>query len=192
MNISMPITDGSLVRLAQEGNSNAYTLLLERYQQKIRQTVYFYIKDHAYVNDLVQDILLKIFRYLGEFKEECEFSTWTYRIIQNTIKNHYRTMSLRSDSELRFADEQSTLFSASPEYHLMNIELGELVETAIAELSEDLRICFGMHIFEGHTYESIAQRMQCPVGTVRSRIFRARKLVLSVVGHKSHCVVPPI
>lgn len=185
MNNSLSLSDENLVRLAQEGDIQAYNNLLNRYHQKIRQTVYFYVNDHASVNDLVQEVLLKIFRNLAEFKEESEFSTWMYRIIQNTIKNYFRALSLRTDSESQFANEYTLSLCSSPENQLMTIEFGELVETAIGQLSEDLRLCYGMHIFEGQTYEAIAKRMRCPIGTVRSRIFRARKLVLSAVGYNA-------
>ena len=89
---------------------------------------------------------------------------------------------MRLDSEAQFANEQLFTLGSSPEYQLMNMEFGDLVDSAIAKLSEDLRLCYGMHIFEGQTYETIAQRMHCPIGTVRSRIFRARKLVMNYVG----------
>jgi len=184
MNSRSAASDINLVHLAQQGNLEAYDRLLERHHQKIKQTIYFYVNDHAYVNDLVQEVFLKIFRHLSEFKHDCEFSTWMYRIIQNTIKNYFRALNLRLDSEAQFANEQSFSVCSSPEYQLMNMELGDLVESAVAKLSEDLRLCYGMHIFEGQTYETIAQRMHCPIGTVRSRIFRARKLVMDYVGNK--------
>lgn len=185
MKSEMPICDESLVRLAQTGDTKAYNALLQRYHNKIRQIVYFYIDDRAGANDLIQEVLLKVFRHLSEFKEESEFSTWLYRITQNTIKNYFRATNLRLDCETQFANEQLFTTSSSPEKQLMNMELGELVESAISRLSEDLRLCYGMHIFEGQTYEDIAQRMHCPVGTVRSRIFRARKLVMGYVRYNN-------
>jgi RNA polymerase sigma-70 factor, ECF subfamily len=181
MNNQFSSNDGYLIQLAQKGNKEAYDNLLSRYHHKIKQIIYFYVNDHANANDLVQEVLLKVFRYLPDFKEDSEFSTWLYRIVQNTIKNYFRSASLRLDSEAQFANEQSMSLCSSPEYQLMNIELGELVENAVARLSEDLRLCYGMHVFEGQTYEAIAQRMHCPIGTVRSRIFRARKLVMGFV-----------
>lgn len=177
-----PPSDKDLVRLAQQGNLKAYNALLDRHHQKIKQIIHFYIADQANVNDLVQDVFLKIIRHFQDFKEESEFSTWMYRIVQNTLKNYFRAIDLRLDSETQYANEQSFSLSASPEHQLMNIELSDLIETAVSQLSEDLRLCYGMHIFEGQTYETIAQRMHCPIGTVRSRIFRARKLVMGLVG----------
>lgn len=176
-------SDESLVRLAQEGNRDAYNQLLERYHHKIRQIVYFYLNDYTNVNDLVQEVLLKIFCHLSDFKQDSEFATWLYRITQNTIKNYFRALSLRTDSEAQFAHEQSQAVYSSPEYQLMNMELGEMVDLAMTQLSDELRLCYGMHLIEGQSYEDIAQKMHCPIGTVRSRIFRARKLVKGFVGN---------
>lgn len=183
MNNYSAVNDYQLVQLAQAGNLDAYNSLLSRYHQKIKQTIYFYVSDHFYVNDLVQEVLLKIFRHLPEFKNDSEFSTWMYRIIQNTIKNYFRTLNPYVDSEIQL-NEEAFLASSSPENELMSLELGNLLESAISRLSEDLRLCYDMHTFEGQTYEIIAQRMHCPIGTVRSRIFRARKLVMDYVDSK--------
>jgi len=178
-----PSNDADLVRLAQNGNRQACNQLLARYNQKIKHVVSFHIDDHAHANDLAQDVLVKIVRYLPTFKEESVFSTWMYRITMNTIKNHFRSTNLRSCSEARYANEQQGSVYSSPEYHLMRMELDAFVETAVGQLSEELRLCYSMHLFEGQSYEAIAQKMQCPIGTVRSRIFRARKLIVDWVGH---------
>lgn len=183
MNNELLQSDDCLVRLAQGGNHEAYNELLKRYHHKIRQIVYFYLNDQSNVNDLVQEVLLKVFCHLSDFKQDSEFTTWLYRITQNTVKNYFRAMSVRTDSEARFANEQSLSVSNSPEYHLMNIELGEIVDLAMIQLSDELRLCYGMHLIEGQSYEDIAQKMHCPIGTVRSRIFRARKLVKGFVGN---------
>jgi RNA polymerase sigma-70 factor, ECF subfamily len=177
------LSDTFLVQLAQNGNNEACDHLLIRYHQKIQQIIYFYVNEHANTPDLVQEVLLKVFRYLPDFKEKSEFSTWLYRIVQNTIKNYFRAVSLRIDSEAQFANAQSMSLYSSPEEHLMKMEFSNLVENAVAHLSEDLRVCYGLHVFEGQTYQCIAQRMHCPIGTVRSRIFRARKLVMGIVGN---------
>ena len=183
MNSQLSLSDGCLVRLAQDGDAAAYNSLLQRYDHKIRQIIYFNVSDQANVSDITQEVFLKIVRHLSDFKEESKFSTWLYRIIQNTIKNYFRALSLRIDSEAEFAKEQFVALGASPEKLIMDAEFGALVEAALAQLSEELRLCYGLHIFEGHTYDAIAQRMHCPIGTVRSRIFRARKMVLGLVGN---------
>lgn len=184
MDIQASCSDEQLVRLAQNGNINAYNTLLGRYHHKIQQIIYFYIHDQASVNDLAQDVLLKVYRYLDYFKEQSLFSTWLYKIIHNTIKNYFRAINQRIDSEKQYInDEHYTALGSSPEYALINSEFGEQIESAISRLSEDLRICYGMYLFEGYSYEDIAKKMHCPIGTVRSRIFRARKLLINYIGH---------
>lgn len=185
INANQSITDQYLLKLARDGNQNAYNVLLERYHQKIRQMVYFYTNDFASANDLVQEVLIKVFQHVHEFKEDSTFSTWLYRITQNTIKNHIRATHLRTDSEARFAQEQSIACANSPEYELISMESAGLVDLAIEHLSEELRACYARHVFEGQTYDNIAQEMNCPIGTVRSRIFRARKLVYEFMNTKS-------
>lgn len=182
MNIDTSCSDEYLVRLSQQGYSDACNILLQRYNHKVQQFIYFYVNDQTLVHDLAQEVLLKVYRHLKYFKEDSQFSTWLYRIVQNTLKNHFRSISLRLDSEAHYADEYYHSLCHSPEHQLINIEFGEQIAIAISRLSEELRICYGMHIFEGQTYEDIAKEMQCPIGTVRSRIFRARKLMMDYVG----------
>lgn len=182
MNKQTSYSDEDLVILAQHGNKDAYNLLLSRYNDKIQQIINLHIQDRANVSDLAQEVLIKVYRYLQYFKERSQFSTWLYRITQNTIKNHYRTANLRMDLEAEYADNYSPSTQLSPEYLLINIEFGEQLELAISMLSEELRLCYGMHILDGQSYEDIAKKMDCPVGTVRSRIFRARKLLMESMG----------
>jgi RNA polymerase sigma-70 factor (ECF subfamily) len=144
----------------------------------------FYINDPANISDLAQEVLIKVYRYLDYFKEDSLFSTWLYKITQNTIKNYYRTISLRLDSEAQYIHDQYLSTNDSPEHILINMEFGEQIEAAVARLSEELRLCYGMHLLEGYTYEDIANKMHCPIGTVRSRIFRARKLLISYIGRQ--------
>ncbi|KTC93299.1 sigma-70 family RNA polymerase sigma factor [Legionella cincinnatiensis] len=176
-------SDEDLVNLAQQGDKDAYNLLLSRYNNKIQQIINLHIQDRANVNDLVQEVLIKVYRYLQHFNEKSQFSTWLYRITKNTIKNHYRAANLRMDLEAEYADNYVPSAQLSPEYLLINIEFGEQLELAISTLSEELRICYGMHIIDGRSYEDIAKKMDCPVGTVRSRIFRARKLLMQSIDY---------
>lgn len=175
-------SDKDLVNLAQQGDMKAYNLLLSRYNNKIQQIINLHIQDRANVSDLVQEVLIKVYRYLQDFNEKSQFSTWLYRITQNTIKNHYRAANLRMDLEAEYADNYAPSTQLSPEYLLINIEFGERLELAISTLSDELRICYGMHIIDGRSYEDIAKKMDCPIGTVRSRIFRARKLLIQSMG----------
>jgi len=181
MNVEPLVSDEHLVQLAQNGQKNAYNVLLGRYNQKIQHIMYLYTGDHANAHDLTQEVLLKVYRYLKDFKEDSRFSTWLYKITQNTIKNHFRSLSQRIDSETQFANEYVMPINHSPEHQLINIEFGEQIESALLRLSDELRVCYGRHIFDGKTYEDIAKEMNCPIGTVRSRIFRARKLLMSFV-----------
>lgn len=181
MDIETSYSDEKLIRLAQKGNMTAYNMLLERYHHKIQQIIYFYLNDRANVKDLTQEVLLKVYRYLNYFKEESQFSTWIYKITQNTIKNYFRALSIRLDSEAQYVNDHYSSLSTSPEYLLINMEFGVQIEAAISRLSKELQLCYGMHIFEGYTYEDIAKKMDCPIGTVRSRIFRARKLLIGYI-----------
>ena len=112
---------------------------LERYHNKIQQIIYFYIQDRANVNDLTQEVLLKVYRYLDYFKEESLFSTWLYKITQNTVKNYFRSINLRLDSEAQFVNDQYSSLGDSPEHILMNMEFGKQIEYAISRLSDELR-----------------------------------------------------
>lgn len=177
MNNYTSYSDEHLVELARNGNNLAYNRLLERYNTKVHETICFYINDHSNAKDLTQEVLLKVYRHLHIFKEESLFSTWLFKITHNTIKNYYRSKSLRLNSEAYYADEYYSSFYNSPEHQIINMEFSDQIEYAISKLSEDLRVCYGMHIFEGQTYEHIAKELDCPIGTVRSRIYRARKLL---------------
>ena len=183
MNKKFPYSDEDLVGMAQQGDKSAYNLLFKRYHNKIEQVIFFHINDRAHVNDLAQEVLLKIYRYLPSFKEKSLFSTWLYRITHNTIKNYYRTLSTRIDCESDFTDNQYQAIHQSPEYLLINFELCEQLNLAFSMLSDELRVCYLMHLFEGQTYEHIAKKIACPIGTVRSRIFRAKKILMSSIAH---------
>lgn len=172
-------SDEDLVNLAQLGERKAYNLLLARYYNKIEQIIYTHIQDRANVHDLVQEVLIKVYRYLHYFKENSQFSTWLHRIIQNTIKNYYREANGRLNLESEFIDCYPSI-QFSPEYMLIPLEFGTQLESAITALSKELRQCYGMHI-DGRTYEYIAKKLHCPIGTVRSRIFRARKLLMASI-----------
>lgn len=178
------VSDNYLVKLAQRGDSKAYQALIKRYYAKISKIMYVNVNDHHMANDLTQEVLLKIVRYLRRFKVESEFYTWVYRIAQNTIKNHYRASQIRAVNENELIYELSHRVHHSPEHHLMQLELTKEVEKNLQKLSEDLRECYGRFQFEGKSYEIIAKEMNCPIGTVRSRIFRARKILTDAIQTK--------
>lgn len=182
MNKETSYSDEDLINLARHGDMEAYNLLLSRYHTKIQQIIHLHIQDRANASDLAQEVLIKVYRYLHYFKDKSQFSTWLYRITQNTIKNYFRSANMRMDLEAEYADNYSPSVQLSPEYLLINIEFGERLEAVLSKLSEELRLCYGMHILDGQSYEYIAKKMDCPIGTVRSRIFRARKLVMASMG----------
>jgi RNA polymerase sigma-70 factor (ECF subfamily) len=177
-------SDNFLVALAKKGDIEAYTCLFKKYTHKLGNIIYIHTNDSAHVNDLIQEVMLKVYLNLHYFKGDSQFSTWLYRITQNTIKNYYRTMSQRLDSEFYFIEEQYASWDNSPERQLILIEYQQRAERSIARLSKELRSCLLMYLLEGQTYEAIAKKMQCPIGTVRSRIYRARKLMLSYIENK--------
>jgi RNA polymerase sigma-70 factor (ECF subfamily) len=172
-------SDEDLVKLAQQGDMDAYNLLLSRYYSKIEQIITLHVQDRTNVNDLTQEVLIKVYRYLDYFKEKSQFSTWLYRITKNTIKNYYREANMRMGLQSEFVENCYPSFQLSPEYILINLEFSEQLDSALATLSKELRQCYGMLILEGQTYEDIAKKLHCPIGTVRSRIFRARKLLMA-------------
>ncbi|MCL5271900.1 MAG: sigma-70 family RNA polymerase sigma factor [Gammaproteobacteria bacterium] len=184
MNKETSYSDKYLIELARNGNELAYNRLLERYNHKVQKIIAFYVNDRSYAKDLAQEVLLKVYRYLRYFKEESQFSTWLNKIIQNTIKNYYRSKTLQIDSEAHFVAEQNLTYNNSPEHQLINTEFSIQIENAISRLSEELKLCYGLHVFEGQRYEDIAKKLDCPIGTVRSRIYRARKLVTHFIAQK--------
>ena len=181
MDIETSYSDEQLVCLAQDGNMDAYNILLGRYHHKIQKVIYFYINDTANVSDLTQEVFLKVYRYLDYFKEESLFSTWLYKITHNTIKNYFRTISTQLVSEEQYLMDQYGTLGISPEHIVISMEFVKQIESAISRLSEELQQCYGLYILEGCTYEDIAKKMSCPIGTVRSRIFRARKLLIGYI-----------
>lgn len=174
-----------LVRRAQGGDRSSCNLLLQQYSDKIKQMIVFHVNDKSMVHDLSQEVFLKIYRYLPHFKQESQFPTWLYRITQNTIKNYYRSMSPFLDSESFLSYQQEQRGNQNPESMMMCMELNYLLETALVSLPEELRLCYDLHVLEGQSYEDISRIMDCPIGTVRSRIHRARKLLQAAVDNLS-------
>ncbi len=177
-------TDQELVRRVQKGDKQAFDLLFSRYHQKILNLVSRYIKDGAEVQDVTQEAFIKAFRALPRFRGESAFYTWLYRIAINTAKNHLVSRGRRPPAtDVDLADAELSPASAvlqeaeSPELALARDQLATEINTAIANLPEDLRSAVTLREFDGLSYEQIAQIMECPVGTVRSRIFRAREAI---------------
>ena len=174
-------TDAQLVRRVQKGDKGAFDLLVLKYQHKIVNLVMRYVRDPDQALDISQEAFLKAYRALPRFRGESAFYTWLYRIAVNTAKNYLAAQRRRPiDVELDLQDpEQYDLHAKlretdTPEGETLSQELHETVERAINGLPDDLRTAIVLRELDGMSYEEIAQTMDCPVGTVRSRIFRAR------------------
>ncbi len=187
--MSNKASDSKLVKRVQKGDKGAFDLLVLKYQHKIVNLVMRYVRDPELALDITQEAFIKAYRALPRFRGDSAFYTWMYRIAVNTAKNHLAAQRRRPlDVELDLQDpEQYDLHAKlretdTPEGVTLGKELKEIVERAIAGLPEDLRTAIILRELEGMSYEEIAQTMECPVGTVRSRIFRARDAIAKKVG----------
>ncbi|MDN3522189.1 RNA polymerase sigma factor RpoE [Halomonas ramblicola] len=177
-------TDQQLVERAQQGDTRAFDLLVKKYQHKIIGLIGRYVHDHAEVQDVAQEAFIKAYRALGKFRSESAFYTWMYRIAINTAKNHLVSRGRRPPgSDLDIVDAEIVDHSGrlsdteTPEAAMARDQLEAAVFEAIDNLPDDLRTAITLRELEGLSYEDIANIMDCPVGTVRSRIFRAREAV---------------
>jgi len=177
-------TDQQLVERVQRGDKKAYDLLVLKYQHKIVGLVSRYLRDQDEVLDVTQEAFIKAYRALPRFRGDSAFYTWLYRIAINTAKNHLVSKSRRPpDTDLDI--DESEYFESTgalsqienPENNLATEQLKTVVYQAIDDLAEDLKSAITLREFEGLSYEEIAEVMDCPVGTVRSRIFRAREAI---------------
>jgi len=176
--------DQVLVRRVQRGDKAAFDVLVRKYQHKIVKLVTRYVHDGAEALDVTQEAFIKAYRAIHGFRGDSAFYTWLYRIAINTAKNHLvaegrrpldHGMDLQDPEQY---DAQSRLRDVdTPERLLLTDEIQRTVEAAIAALPEDLRTAIVLRELEGMSYEQIAETMGCPVGTVRSRIFRAREAI---------------
>ncbi|MBA2591644.1 MAG: RNA polymerase sigma factor RpoE [Pseudomonadota bacterium] len=176
--------DSQLVERVQRGDKKAFDLLVLKYQHRILKLISRYVRDPSDAMDVAQDAFLKAYRSLPNFRGDSAFYTWIYRIAVNTAKNHLVAQSRRPletdptgmDGE---AIEPAALLKdyATPENYLITEEIQEAIATAIDQLPEDLRTAITLREIEGLSYEEIAEVMTCPIGTVRSRIFRAREAI---------------
>ncbi len=176
--------DKVLVRRVQQGEKEAFDLLVLKYQHRLIKLISRYIRDSAEVYDVAQESFLKAYRALPNFRGDSAFYTWLYRIAINTAKNHLVSQSRRppdsdvDSSEAEQFDGESDLKEyATPERMLLKEEIERTVIDAIDQLPPDLRTAITLRELEGMSYEEIAQTMDCPIGTVRSRIFRAREAI---------------
>ncbi len=187
--MSTESTDAQLVKRVQNGEKGAFDLLVLKYQHKIVNLVMRYVRDPEQALDITQEAFVKAYRALPRFRGDSAFYTWLYRIAVNTAKNYLASQRrIPIDVDLDLQDpEQYDLHAKlketdTPEGVTLSNELRETVEKAIAGLPEDLRTAIILREIDGMSYEEIAQTMECPVGTVRSRIFRARDAISKKVG----------
>jgi len=177
--------DQQLVERAQRGDKRAFELLVSKYQRKLGRLLSRIVRDAAEVEDVTQEAFIKAYRALPSFRGESAFYTWLYRIGINTAKNYLVALGRRAPTTTGFDNEEAEGFedaeqlrdSSTPESELEGKEIAATVNRAMDALPADLRTAITLREIEGLSYEEIANVMNCPVGTVRSRIFRARDAI---------------
>ncbi len=176
--------DQLLVERVQRGEKRAFDLLVLKYQHKVISLVRRFVNDHAEAEDVAQEAFIRAYRALANFRGDSAFYTWLYRIAVNSAKNYLVAKKRRppatdldaEDAELLLQGEGLTE-QATPENELLRDEVQQRLSSALEDLSEDLRTAITLRELEGMSYEEIAEIMGCPIGTVRSRIFRAREAI---------------
>ena len=178
------VSDRDLVERVQRGERRAFDLLMLKYQHRIAKLIARYVQEPADVLDVAQEAFMKAYRAIPKFRGDSAFYTWMYRIAINTAKNHLAAQARRPrDSGVDVTDAEQfdgvveLKETATPEGLALTEEIQRTVATAIEALPEDLKVAVSLRELEGLSYEDIAQVMECPVGTVRSRIFRAREAI---------------
>jgi RNA polymerase sigma-70 factor (ECF subfamily) len=176
--------DAALVKRVKQGERSAFDLLVAKYQHKILNLIMRYVKDPSEAMDVAQESFIKAYNAMPSFRGDSAFYTWLYRIAINTAKN-YLVAARRRPVSLEFDITETEAFEPfanlrdgdTPEHLLLTEEISNTIEQAIADLPDELRTAILLREVDGMTYEEIAQSMDCPVGTVRSRIFRAREAI---------------
>lgn len=177
--------DQQIVERVQRGDKQAFGLLVAKYQRKLARLLSRLIRDPAEVEDIVQESFIKAYRALPSFRGDSAFYTWLYRIGINTAKNYLVSLGRRAPTTTDFDSEEAETFEDgaqlrdinTPERLMMSKEIGLTVDEAMNALPEELRTAITLRELEGLSYEEIASIMDCPIGTVRSRIFRAREAI---------------
>jgi RNA polymerase sigma-70 factor, ECF subfamily len=177
--------DQQLVERAQRGDKHAFELLASKYQRKLGRLLSRFIRDPTEVEDVTQEAFIKAYRALPTFRGDSAFYTWLYRIGINTAKNYLVAMGRRAPTTTDIDSEEAEGFEDgeqlrdlnTPENEMMSRQVAETVNQTLEELPEELRTAITLREIEGLSYEDIANIMNCPIGTVRSRIFRAREAI---------------
>ncbi|QYJ77985.1 RNA polymerase sigma factor RpoE [Shewanella acanthi] len=182
--MSGQLSDQQLVERVQRGDKNAFNLLVLKYQSKVISLISRYVRNQADVTDVAQEAFIKAYRALANFRGESAFYTWLYRIAVNTAKNYLVSQGRRAPAndvdaeEAEYYEGSDALKEfASPERLMLSDEIKKVVFETLETLPEELRMAISLRELDGMSYEDIAIIMDCPVGTVRSRIFRAREAI---------------
>ena len=177
-------TDQALVERVQKGDKRAFDLLVRKYQHKVVGVISRYISDWSECQDVAQETFIRAYRAIAAFRGDSQFYTWIYKIATNTAKNHLVSQARRPPTDDIAIDDAVLLDGgtrlkdgATPERELMRQEIEQTVFDAVEQLPEDLKIAITLREVDGLSYEEIAETMNCPIGTVRSRIFRARDAI---------------
>tara|TARA_Y100000741_G_scaffold363422_1_gene351625 strand:- start:947 stop:1570 length:624 start_codon:yes stop_codon:yes gene_type:complete len=174
--------DLALVRRAKKGDYRAFDLLVLKYQSRVISTVFKYVKEKHLAEDIAQEAFIKSYKSLDSFREESSFYTWVYRIAVNTAKNYIVSSKRREEIIMTDFSEDNTYYPEkldvdSPQDILNASELRDLIFETLSSLGEETRTALSLREFDGFSYEQIAEIVNCPVGTVRSRIFRGREMI---------------
>ena len=176
--------DLELVKRVQAGDKTAFDVLVRKYQHRIGAVIGRFVHDYAESQDIAQETFIRAYRALNNFRGDAQFYTWLYRIAVNTAKNHLVSMKRRPPTSDVDADDAEHFEGAyrmhdsdTPEHELLREEIARTVSEVVAALPEELRQAITLREMEGLSYEEISETMDCPIGTVRSRIFRAREAI---------------
>jgi RNA polymerase sigma-70 factor (ECF subfamily) len=177
-------SDLALVERVQKGDKRAFDLLVRKYQHRVVGVISRYISDWSECQDVAQDAFIRAYRAMAAFRGDSQFYTWMYKIATNTAKNHLVSQGRRPPADDIAIDDAVLLDGgmrlkdrATPEHELLRQEIEQTVFATVEQLPEDLKTAITLREVDGLSYEEIAEQMQCPIGTVRSRIFRARDAI---------------
>ncbi len=178
------MVDKELVERVKQGDKRAFDALVLKYQHRLVKLISGYVRDQADVHDIAQEAFIKAYRAIPKFRGDSAFYTWLYRIAINTAKNYLvsqgrkpRTVDIDDDTDGSFLSNPELRDIATPDRLIQRDEIEKTVFDAIEQLPEDLRVAVTLRELDGLSYEEIADAMDCPIGTVRSRIFRAREAI---------------
>ena len=185
--ISNKEVDLSLIKRVKKGDYRAFDLLVLKYQSRVIATAFKFVKERQLAEDIAQEAFIKSYKSIDSFREESSFYTWVYRITVNTAKNYLVSLKRREEVVISDLTQDDSFYPQkldvdSPQDILKATELRDLIFETLSSLGEETRTALSLREFEGLSYEQIAEVVQCPVGTVRSRIFRGREMIEEAVG----------